>query len=667
MYLSTTCVRIVLACMFAFCFGPLTLLGQQGPQLNSENAMRVGSVLAESGQCVGSCFYVDERGYVATCLSNIIALKDVVVTFPNRMRYRVSGYVAASRARDIVLLELIDLNVKGGTFSNALKLQSSYSSLLDQEVMPWAGPQSVAAPQSRVVPKVFRVLKGDAFQLGSSELPADRMGLAPDTRWMWLSHPRDTTCCGGPVFNRDGVVVGMISRGPSTAKDVFSAIDVSHVIALIPPQTVKAKPIRGLKTWTDPDFDVQKIKPRQTLDAASDAHDSLGIALTKGRSLVERFESVVVRDQLVESESAEVDKSISPRQTSNISHVADIEKFQLQIASIAPEEKYQTTEKVRVPRERTVTRTVRDRDGKSREVEETETYFETETRVVTRLRHSARQLAMIAEINRNIEGLQQKVEDNTRKISYTQQLLLPYLSSAREQLANEIFFIADPLELRPAAEIAELQPLLTKVIEQGGAPVSLYIARALTHCRNRNFDAATADLQESLEVDAKVRVLTRAIAARIQLLKGEKTKAVAEMKSILRDEKTDERVLLVAARFDMDNSTTAAAAKRLQDALADNPHSLELKHGLAWLLSQSSSPNSKTAMSAATEAAESTGYTDWSSVSALAFVHAAQNRKDRADQLLAAAENIATPAAQAMCHAWREELKATGTIKRPWK
>lgn len=139
------------------------------------------------------------------------------------------------------------------------------------------------------------------------------------------------------------------------------------------------------------------------------------------------------------------------------------------------------------------------------------------------------------------------------------------------------------------------------------------------------------------------------------------------MKSLIKDEKSNPTLFTIAARIELDAGSAGAAARYLQQAHELMPDELELKHGLAWVLSAGSGTNSKLAFDVATSAVEWTGYQDWSCMAALANVHAWMKKPEMANQAINTATQLAPQEARAICDLWRAELTAGRIIKRDWK
>ncbi len=168
--------------------------------LDKANLGRIGRLQTESGQHVGTCFYCDERGYVTTCLSNVLDCKDAYVLFDAKTRLRVAGFVAASRGLDIVVLQLLDIPKDDARFRQALELRGDYVPKLEDRLLAWPSAEGLTYTADNF-PNLWRILRGDEYCLGINRLDGSPMGCRPDTCWFWLSKPCPLTSHGAPVFN----------------------------------------------------------------------------------------------------------------------------------------------------------------------------------------------------------------------------------------------------------------------------------------------------------------------------------------------------------------------------------------------------------------------------------------------------------------------------------
>ncbi len=83
-----------------FCLVATMAYAQIASAPTAEKAKKVGSIIDQTGVSLGSCFYIDQRGYVATAFSNVERTSKLIVAFNDGNRFAVTGFVAACRGKD---------------------------------------------------------------------------------------------------------------------------------------------------------------------------------------------------------------------------------------------------------------------------------------------------------------------------------------------------------------------------------------------------------------------------------------------------------------------------------------------------------------------------------------------------------------------------------------
>ncbi len=347
----------------AFCISGLVvpLFAQQ--QSAVAPVVQIGSLFVDD-QLSGSCFYVDKRGIVATSFSNVWQGNNAWVQFPNGEKCRVLGFVAASKGKDIALLKIAK-NGKDFLDEVALQLDPDADPKLDAELLLGGGPQSQPIAGNYVYPKVNRRLLGQEYLLGLSRIPSTDIGRDPDTRWIWSSISRHIGCNGGPVFDKRGKVVGMLSAALEPASIVYSAIHIEHIVSLIPADEAKPKSLKILSNWEDSiPNNHQAIQLKSTAEEAN----SLGGVLQRNLSLSDRLIDLERRITQAEQENENAGKLLVDHQSRNLELLAEAEKVQKELDSFRPEERYEEkyTETEYVTE--TVTERKKGSDGKYRDV-----------------------------------------------------------------------------------------------------------------------------------------------------------------------------------------------------------------------------------------------------------------------------------------------------------
>lgn len=605
----------------------------------AENVSRIGVIQADSGQPMGTCFYCDERGYVATCLSNLSELKDAYAFFDSKTRLRIAGVVAASRGLDIAILQLAEIPSGDGRFQRSLDLRPEYIPQIDEPLLPWSmlDPKQYTA---EMVPKIWCRMRGDEYCLGMKNLVAAPYGCRADACWMWLSRPCAIGCNGAPVFNEAGHVVGMISLGPMRQREIYSVLHIQHVIDMIPRDDLKPKSLRTLKTLND------SLPSQDLLTRRSNAFDNLenvlACDLDYGQPLAQRYSTLSRRTELALAERARIEQLLPGLQAQHQKLIEQINELQVQINTMTPEEAYRKTEK--------------DKDSKGNTTE----------REVVKYRFSARQIALLEPLRAQVAGLKQQSIDVVMRVDFESKMRLPFMKSTIEHLEDEAFYLADPLGLRPSEDHAAFEKSLTTLADSGEDSATLSFVRGMTRVHLRQYKEATADLKTAYDMEPKLRPLCRVLHARMVGLQGAPDKAETALKAVLRDQKDNPRVLALAARVAMDNNASATAVRYLQQAHETMPTQLELQLGLAWTLSQGNT-NAKLASESATNVAVRTGYRDWNSLAALANVHMMSGKKEAAVEAIRNAVQSAPAPAQAWCLRWQTQMVGGDPIQRDWK
>ena len=640
----------------------------QNDGVSAEDRKKVGSLILENGAVAGTCFYVDPRGYVATSFTNVQNISESYVVFNDGGRFRVNGFVAASKGKDIAILALGELPKGARLWKVALPLMPGTDLAIGDEVITWSGPGAKLAMPSPFMPSIGRRILGEEYIQGLRKIPLKPAGYDPGTIWYWLNQGRDLSCNGGPVFNRDGdQVIGMLSAGLEPNKPVYAAIHIQHVSRLLPRNDPKPHSLKELRDWVDPSPVLPSTESTEPSLNADENQISLGGILHYGQPLAQRFRSLQDRVAATEKEKAEVDRFQANSQSNNLELLAAIDKIQTALTAIQPEEAYQVEE--RSTRTQTVTRTERERgsDGKERNVKVKDTEEVPSTTTVTRFRFSRRQLLAIQPLRDRLRTLQLDVQKNKDRFAFLTEIVEPHLKQLRKYQEEEFFYLADPLGLRPRVEQEAFDKSLTETIDEGGAPGMFYIARAMARCMLNNLDGASQDLVEANEYDAKFRSLVRMLETRIAFLNGDKAKGTSLLRGLLEETKTDPRLRVLAARIDIESENFASAGRHLQEASKLAPLAIEIRHGLAWLHLSAPNPNPKTSMDAAMLAVQLTDGRDWSTVSALAASQALAKKVELAEKAIQSALHSAPETAKETCEEYQRQLVNTKSIKRIWK
>ena len=626
--------------------------------------VQIGSLFVDD-QLSGSCFYVDKRGIVATSFSNVWQGNNAWVQFPNGEKCRVLGFVAASKGKDIALLKIAK-NGKDFLDEVALQLDPDADPKLDAELLLGGGPRSQPIAGNYVYPKVNRRLLGQEYLLGLSRIPSTDIGRDPDTRWIWSSISRHIGCNGGPVFDKRGKVVGMLSAALEPASIVYSAIHIEHIVSLIPADEAKPKSLKILSNWEDSiPNNHQAIQLKSTAEEAN----SLGGVLQRNLSLSDRLIDLERRITQAEQENENAGKLLVDHQSRNLELLAEAEKVQKELDSFRPEERYEEkyTETEYVTE--TVTERKKGSDGKYRDVKTEKEVPKKVTKTRTKYRFSKRQILAMQPLRTKILELQAETQKNANAIAFDEMIRQPFLEQILRGLEDEYFYLADPLELQNKEEKQNFEAELTRAIDEGGAGGMVYLSRAVARTALGDYDGAQSDLNEANEVDSKYRALVQALESRLSLLKGDLANAgsASRVLSRLKTElETDPRLAILATRIDIDKKDYDAAVKHLEIASRLSPNEIEIRHGLAWILLSASTVNAKPAIQEATAVVRMSAGRDWSSIAALAAAYSHGGKNEQAIRSLDAAIELAPRHALKVCEKWRNQLDQKLPMKQEW-
>lgn len=639
----------------------------------SVDAMKVGSVFA-NGQLRGSCFYVDERGYVATTFSNVLGASEVTILFSNGQVYRVTGVISASKGKDIAILKMVSKtkSKKKVPKTEALNLDVNADPIIEDEVYPWGGPKSLAAEANVSFPKITRRLLGQEYAIGLTRDTEEHIGSDPDTLWFWLSLTRHASCNGGPVFDKNGHAIGMLSTAlsntPKSVSDptslVFSAIHIRHVQDLIPKLEGKPRTLKSLENWDDALPNFQTIEPVQDLPA--ELQRSLSGTLGRGDSIASRYADLQRRAIDAEQEGEVVAKQLLKLQSANLEILEDIDKLQVELNAIQPEEAFTETFKETVLRNRVTTERQRGPDGQMRNVRVTEKVPEEVTRTRTSFRFSARQQSERAALRANIGEKQIRVQGNQTEYGFESKVRSPFLAQVRQHIDFESFCFADLLGMRCRGEQKLLEEQFTNVIEEGGAAGIVYLSRAICRINLGDLENAKFDLNETTEADPSLRRMAGALEERISLLDGSKLSNAKLLKEFTDESELDPRIWMLAARLEMDSKDYPAALRHLEKAALLAPHEVEIQLGLAWLSLSASKVNINQSVEAATKVVRITAGRDWFAIACLAAAYSHDPKSTLAVDTLEAAIRIAPACAMERCEKWRSCLNANEAIKPDW-
>ncbi len=592
-----------------------------------------------------SAFLVDSRGYFATSFHGLQGANSVSIQLAGGKSLLATSFIAASRGHDIVILRVAGLppEITSGSFFFAPTPKEG------QTLVALSGPlskpvQLPIALGTPIVcqPKLARQVRGDLFSLMAPASKEELAGMDADTRWLVLDQFRERNFAGGPVVDPQMQVVGMLSSAVMFRNTVFAAIDSQHLIDLLARPLDRPQPLSALQTWQDP------VHPVGTL-SGKDAEKTYSGRLLHGKNLTTRMQNLQDRTLLLEIGEIELDKAIKARKADAAQKLASVEKLRTRFNGIRPEETREVIAQVR----RSDLDPTSDRSVVFDRAMRTEVVF------------SARQQAERAKLRESASLLSVEVTHAQISDSYQKQVEVPAYALLKERLRTEWLFLLDPFEIRTASERLALEEELNQLISEGGAPGTLYAARAFLKAQSEDFAAAKSDLKEAKQIDPKLAPMLTAIDAYRLHMQGETKESNKLLSQISTAAKSDVWVQILSAAIQFRQSEDDEALKLLQKARLSGADPLEIDFISAWIYGTNSSLSKakpKAGLAHAHRAVSATGRCDWLSLAALAACHARLGEFDRATEIMTLAHSIAPATDLPRCEAWQATILSSNPI-----
>ena len=176
---------------------------------------------------LGSGFFIDKNGLVATNLHVVQGAHRATVTLASGESYDVVGFVAVDARSDAVLLTIRHPVTASLTFADSDSLS------LGAQVVAIGSPRGFQNTVSTGVASGIRVVEGVAR--------------------LQHSAPTSPGSSGGPLLDSRGYVVGMVQSGRRDAQNLNFAVPSNTIRALHPGDSVS--PLSGLPTAKESDED----------------------------------------------------------------------------------------------------------------------------------------------------------------------------------------------------------------------------------------------------------------------------------------------------------------------------------------------------------------------------------------------------------------------------
>lgn len=606
----------------------------------------VGSVIRTANRNAGSCFCIDDSGIYATSFSILEKASEAYVVLGDGQRTKIEGFLAADRGKDIVLFKLVKAPKAEPIQFREIKISQGPVPVAGDVLVPFAGP---SAPRSTSLnpPVLLRQMRGDEYRLGLARTSLNRIGSSPNTEWLWLDQSRPVDYVGGPVFNRAKEVVGMLTFSLIPTQDAHTIIDIKHVMALKERLKEKSKPLSSLKEWKDDLADPNVV-------LVSDGRS------LKSSSLNERYQLLKSIAQVNGEHQSQVDRNTNQDKSQLGDILVQMQKIQDEIDDVVPDEAYRSRETERIVEPREVTRTLFSATGQRQET----TVVEMETREVnvTRIRYrfSAQQLQAMAILRTKLQELEIDRRGLQFKVEFYDSFYRRFLKNSEGQILNEAFYLSDPFGLRSSEEHREIRDELTKFIDEGSAPGIVYLNRAILNIQLDELQSLEADLFEAKDANPELKGLVQAINIWLAIVKDPDANELKSLKTIVRENKSDPRVLMIASRIAIESKKPTDSLKYLNNALDANGDEFEIKNAILWL--KLSQQTTKKIVAAAEEMVRLSAGEDWRAYLGLSLAHTLSKNEKAALDALEKARKIAPKSAYDIIDVWRDDHKDWGLV-----
>jgi hypothetical protein len=647
---------VCLSLMLALASGSWCVAQVSPPDPALANSVVTIEVVVGNRPRVGSGVLLLESNLVITSQRLVRGASKAQVHLANPPRIEVGGVLAANETTDLALLKLRRELPNGVPLRPAELIPRVGDSVWMhggvQPDIPWFAHTEV------------RALRGGSEQeLAWNAKPGE---LHRAHRWITLQTPLPARALGGGLFDTQGNLVGLLTSPREETLSVSYAIDVWAIRSLL--RNVAENPIALSRLKGDLVGDPARLPlpaqpgtlppevERRTMPVP-ERLQSLNQSMAEGEAVLPKvkqaLEKILEAGRDLEGRVAEVQRGIAQSQA-----------------------QYQDI--FRNPEERKVVHTGSSKRKNGRDEEETRVQYVHSDRQRRRMR-DLEQLVATA------KGQLSVLEQEGQVLQYRLQLA-KFEQQACErhtvQLARELFWWADPLELRPAGQTKQLLGALADVSFPANLNAQVHLARAQAQLRLRNFAACESSLVEAqrasgaeLPLIQALRTRAKSLGSSVDAKSAGKTAGQTRGKSGGKGggkgaadslaERVDGRLLAVQVRGLLDREEYREAGQLLLRGTNSGDVDSDLFATLSLLYSTTDAgteTRQKQALPLAREALERSGGREWLSMAAAAAALARAKEPELARHWLVKCESLPEDQQRGETKTWRKALEAN----EPW-
>jgi len=196
------------------------------------------------GGGLGSGFVVDDAGTVVTNFHVVAGATEATVVLPDKTTAKVIGFTAVSLGRDLAVLRVEKTQGKMAFLKLAIDAPRA-----GDVVLAFGAPKALRGSVSDGIVSAVRSgneVRDILKQVEGTDIYVEALGYDLDATWIQTSAPISPGNSGGPLVNRKGEVVGVMTWSEPHGQNLNFAISAEHVTNLLRGSKMEAKPLASL-------------------------------------------------------------------------------------------------------------------------------------------------------------------------------------------------------------------------------------------------------------------------------------------------------------------------------------------------------------------------------------------------------------------------------------